>query len=44
MYSTASPPVNVQYDVSGEFPTDPFRLWLAWANVQWTVTSIYNGR
>lgn len=44
MYSSATNPVNVPYDVGREFPLDPFRLWLAWANGQWIVTSIYNGR
>jgi len=36
--------VNTTYDVSQEYPTDPYKLALAWANCFWTVTSTYNGK
>lgn len=34
----------IPYDISQEFPTDPFRLMLAWANCFWKQTSVYNGK
>ena len=42
--SQGPPTVGVNYDVSQEFPNDPWRLNIAWANCLWQVTSIYNGQ
>lgn len=35
---------NANYDISQEFPNDPFKTALAWANCYWQVTSTYNGK
>ena len=37
-------PVTVNYDVSQEFPNEPFLDFIAWANCYWVVTSTYNGK
>lgn len=39
-----SPTVGLTYDVGGEYPADPLRLMIAWANAFWKVTSTYNGK
>jgi hypothetical protein len=39
-----SPLIGSTYDVGQEFPNDPLRLWLAWANCQWQVVGTYNGK
>jgi hypothetical protein len=42
--SNGPPNVGVNYDVNAEFPLDPIRMWIAWANCLWQVTSVYNGK
>jgi len=37
-------PITIPYDESLEFPVDPWKTNLAWANCHWQVTGIYNGK
>jgi len=37
-------PVTTAYDESLEFPNDPFKTILAWANCHWQVVGTYSGK
>jgi len=39
-----TPTVGIVYDVTTEYPSDPLRLWVAWANCLWVVVGVYNGK
>lgn len=41
---TVCPVTIANYDISQEFPNDPFKTALAWANCYWQVTGFYNGK
>lgn len=39
-----TPTVGISYNVGTEYPADPLRMLVAWANCFWKVTGVYNGR
>lgn len=39
-----SPTVGLTYDVGQEFPADPVRQAIAWANCNWVAVGTYNGK
>jgi hypothetical protein len=41
---SSTPTVEIPYDVGQEFPADPLRLMIAWANGYWVAVGVYNGK